>query len=71
MILDAILLAMRKVSSAQKRDVAIIPVGKTCQDDDEILISHPVSGYQLRLSGKVDYVVIEYDGEPELQKRGE
>jgi hypothetical protein len=54
MILDAILLALRKVASTQQRDVAIIPVTKTCQDDDVILISHPVSGYQLRLSGKVD-----------------
>ncbi|KAN0130273.1 hypothetical protein V8E53_011896, partial [Lactarius tabidus] len=67
MILDAILLALRKVASTQQRDVAIIPVTKTCQDDDVILISHPVSGYQLRLSDKVDYVVIDHDDEPELE----
>ncbi|KAN0128991.1 hypothetical protein V8E53_013141 [Lactarius tabidus] len=61
-ILDAILLALRKISSTQQRDVAIIPtMSMTTGQDDVTLISHPVSGYQLRLSGKVDYAMIDYD----------
>ena len=72
MILDAILLALRKIASTQKRDVAILREMRIGQGDG-VQISHPVSGYELWLSGNVDYAVIEYEnvmdnkGESEYQ----
>ncbi len=60
MILDAILLASRKIASTQQRDVAILPEMKIAEGDG-VQISHPVSGYELSLSGNVDYAVIEYE----------
>jgi hypothetical protein len=72
MILDAVLLAVRRIASTQQRDVAIIPEMRLGQGDG-VRISHPISGYELWLSGKVDYTVIEYEnvkdykGESEYQ----
>jgi len=60
MILDAILLALAEIASTQKRGVAILPEMRIAQGDG-VQISHPVSGYELWLSGNVDYVVIEYE----------
>jgi len=58
MILDAILLALRKFASIQQRDVTILP---EIAQGDGVQICHPVSGYELWLSGNIDYAVIEYD----------
>ena len=72
MILDAILLTLRKITLTQQSDVAILPEMRIAQGDG-IQISHPISGYELWLSGNVDYVVIEYEnvmdnkGESEYQ----
>jgi hypothetical protein len=60
MILDAILLALAEIASTQKRGVAILPEMRIAQGDG-VQISHPVSGYELWLSGNVDYAVIEYE----------
>ncbi|GLB44047.1 hypothetical protein LshimejAT787_1502310 [Lyophyllum shimeji] len=60
MILDAILLALAEIASTQKSGVAILPEMRIAQGDG-VQISHPVSGYELWLSGNVDYAVIEYD----------
>src|SRR5882762_6818443 len=60
MILDAILLALAEIVSTQKRGVAILPEMRIAQGDG-VQISHPTSGYELWLSGNVDYVVIEYE----------
>jgi len=60
MILDAILLALAEIASTQTRGVAILP-GIRITQGDGIQISHPVSGYELWLSGNVDYGVIEYE----------
>ena len=63
MTLDAILLALRKISSTQQRDVAIFPTTTVTRGREDVTISHPVSGYQLRLSGKVDRVIIDYEND--------
>jgi len=60
MILDAVLLALAEIASTQKRGVAILPEMRIAQGDG-VQISHPVSGYELWLSGNVDYAVIEYE----------
>ena len=60
MILDAILLVLRKIALTQQSDIAIFPEMRIAQGDG-VQISHPVSGYELWLSGNVDYVVIEYE----------
>ena len=60
MILDAIPLTLRKIASTQQRDVAILPEMRITQGDG-VQICHPVSGYELWLSGNVDYAVIEYE----------
>ena len=69
MILDAILLAVAEIASTDKRGVAIFPEMRIAQG--EVQISHPVSGFELWLSGNVHDVVIEYEdvrdykGEPD------
>jgi hypothetical protein len=60
MILDAVLLALAEIASTQERGVAILPEMRIAQGDG-VQISHPVSGYELWLSGNVDYAVIEYE----------
>ena len=60
MVLDAILLAVTQIFSTQKSDIAILPEMRIAQGDG-IQICHPVSGYELWLSGNVDYAIIEYD----------
>ena len=63
MTVDTILLALRKISSAQQRDVAIFPTPAVTRGREGVTISHPVSGYQLRLRGKVDHVIIDYEND--------
>ncbi|PPQ81593.1 hypothetical protein CVT25_013390 [Psilocybe cyanescens] len=60
MILDAILLALTEIASAEQRSVAILPEMRIPQGH-EVQITHPVSGYGLRLSGNFDYAIIEYE----------
>ncbi|PPQ66531.1 hypothetical protein CVT26_009504 [Gymnopilus dilepis] len=60
MILDTILLALAEILSNNKRGVAILPEVRIAQGDG-IQISHPVSGYELWLTGNADYAVIKYD----------
>jgi len=60
MILDAILLALAEIASTQQKEVAILPEMRIAPGDG-VQISHPVSGYELWLSGNVDYAVIEYE----------
>ena len=60
MILDAILLTVQKIASNQPRDIAIIPE-MNLGPADGVRISDPISGSGLRLTGKVDCVVIEYE----------
>ncbi|KAG6374753.1 hypothetical protein JVT61DRAFT_4129 [Boletus reticuloceps] len=60
MILDAILLALADIFSTQQRGIAILPGTRIAQGDG-VQISNPVSGYELWLSGHVDYAVIEYE----------
>jgi hypothetical protein len=60
MILNAILLSLAEIASTQKRNVAILPEMRIAQQD-AVQISHPFSGYELWLSGNIDYAVIEYE----------
>ena len=60
MILDVVLLALAEIASTQGRGVAILPEMRLAQGDG-VQISHPDSGYELWLSGSVDYAVIEYE----------
>jgi hypothetical protein len=62
MILDAILLTSAQICSAQQRKVAILP-GLRIAQEEGVRIAHPVSGYEVWLSGNVDYAVIEYEDE--------
>ncbi|KAF8556144.1 hypothetical protein OG21DRAFT_1495807, partial [Imleria badia] len=59
MIIEAILLTLAELASTQTRGIVILPEMKITQGDG-VCISHPVSGYELWLSGNVDYMVIEY-----------
>ena len=60
MILDTILLVLAEIASTQKRGVAILPEMRIAQGDG-VQVSNSVYGYELWLSGNVDYVVIEYE----------
>ncbi|KAH9040066.1 hypothetical protein EDB85DRAFT_2140703 [Lactarius pseudohatsudake] len=60
MILDVFLLTLRKITSTQEFDVAILP-GMRITCGDGVQLSHPTSGYELWLSGNVDYAVIGYE----------
>ncbi|KAF5367351.1 hypothetical protein D9615_010293 [Tricholomella constricta] len=60
MILDAILLALAEIASLEQRSVAILPEMRVAPGEG-VQIAHPVSGYELWLSGNVDYAIIEYE----------
>ncbi|KIJ42161.1 hypothetical protein M422DRAFT_60388 [Sphaerobolus stellatus SS14] len=60
MVLDSILLALAEIISDKQRGVAILPEMRIAQGDG-VPITHPVSGYELWLSGSVDYAVIDYE----------
>ncbi len=60
MILDAILLAVAQIFSTQKNGIAILPEMRIAQGEG-VQICHPVSGYELWLSGNVDYAILEYE----------
>lgn len=72
MILDAIILAVAQICSAQKSGIAILPEMRIAQGDG-VQICHPISGYELWLNGNVDYAILEYEdvednkGESEYQ----
>ena len=59
MILDATMFALAEIASSESRLVAILP-GMRIDQIQKVRISHPGSEYELRLSGKVDYAVLEY-----------
>jgi hypothetical protein len=60
MIFDVVLLALAEIASTQDSSIAIFLEMRIAQGDG-IQISHPISGYELWLSGNVDYAVIEYE----------
>jgi hypothetical protein len=64
MILYAVLLAVAKLSPKRKsgHDVVIFP-GMRVATDQGIYVSHPVSKYEVRLTGNVDYGIIQYPAE--------
>jgi hypothetical protein len=70
MILDAILITLAEIASTEQRGVAILPEMRIAQGDG-VQIAHPDSGYELWLSGYVDYAVIEYDNDSEGDHKGE
>jgi hypothetical protein len=49
-----------KIALTQQRSIAVLPETRIAQGDG-VKISHPVSGYELRLGSNVDCVVIEYE----------
>ncbi|EED77110.1 predicted protein [Postia placenta Mad-698-R] len=50
------------------RSVAILPKGRIAQGKG-VQITHPTSGYELWLSGNVDYAVIEYEEDEDNKDR--
>ncbi|KAH8995653.1 hypothetical protein EDB92DRAFT_1968910 [Lactarius akahatsu] len=64
MILDAFLLTpsltLWKISSTREFDIAILPEMRVTHGDG-VQLSHPTLGYELWLSGNVDYAVIGYE----------
>ena len=68
MILDAILLTVWKIVSMQQRNLVIIP-DMRIGEGDGVQISH--MGYELWLSGKADYVVIEFENARTYDLKGE
>ena len=62
MVLDAVLLSLAKVAADKelKTDVAIFP-GMRLAQEDGVQIVNPISGYELWLSGNVDYSVVQYE----------
>lgn len=68
MIIDAILLTLRKITSTQRTDIAILPEMKITEDDG-VRIVHPTSGHELWLNSSVDYAVVEYNLEMDNKKR--
>ena len=61
MILDAVLLSIAKISAKRdaSRAVAILPKMRLGTGDG-IMISHPISKYEVWLTGNVDYGVVQY-----------
>lgn len=68
MILGAVLLALAEIASAEQRSVAILPELRIAQGKG-VQITHPTSGYELWLSGNVDYAVIEYEEDEDNKDR--
>ena len=64
MILDAVLWAPAKLSPKRKsgHDVAIFPEMRLTTGH-YVFVSHPVSKYEVWLTGSVDYVIIQYPAE--------
>ena len=56
MILHAVLLAVAEIVSTKEIGVATFPEMRIA-NGEEIQISHPDLGYELHISGNVDYVV--------------
>jgi len=70
MILDAVLLAVAKLSPKRKsgHDVAIFPEMRLATEQG-IFVSHPVSKYEVWLTGNVDYGIIQYPAEHDNRER--
>ncbi|KAG9309681.1 hypothetical protein JVU11DRAFT_10353 [Chiua virens] len=68
MVLDAVVLALAEIVSTEKSGVAILPEMRITPRDG-VQISHPVSGYELWLSGSVDYAIIQYDDLKDYKSR--
>jgi len=64
MILDAVLLTLARIvyDEQSKSEVAILPEMRIAPADGVQLI-HPASGYDVWLSGTVDYAVVQYKDE--------
>lgn len=64
MILDAVLLTLARIvyDEQSKSEVAILPEMRIAPADGVQLI-HPASGYEIWLSGTVDYAVVQYKDE--------
>jgi len=65
MIFDAVLLTLRSIvhDAEPKRRVAILPetrIGSPDCDLSGIQVKNPVSGYELLLTGTMDYAVLRY-----------
>lgn len=60
MILHAVLLRATEIASVEHRSVAILP-GMRIPEGEEAHVTHPESGYELWLSGNVDYAIFEYE----------
>lgn len=68
MILDAILVSLAEIASLDKRSVVISPEMRI-PSENEVQITHPVSGFELHLSGRVDYAVIEIPNVEDLDDK--
>ena len=53
------LLTLRKFSKSEKQDIAILP--EIMLRGDGVKVTHPATGYELWLTGNVDYGVLDYD----------
>lgn len=60
MLLDAILLSLRRIASAPPLDVAIFPELPLASADGAHITNYR-SGYELFLTGSIDYAVIQYE----------
>ena len=65
MVLDAVLLTLRSIvhHAEPKRSVAILPetrIGSPDCDLSGIQVKNPVSGYEIFLTGTMDYAVLRY-----------
>lgn len=70
MILGAVSLALAEIASAEQRSVAILPELRIAQGKG-VQITHHTSGYELWLSGNVDYAVIEYEEDEDNKGKSE
>lgn len=66
MVIDAVLFKLQKILHGQNPvynqiyNVALLPEMKLSHKDG-IKVTHPVTGYELWLTGSIDYTVIYYD----------
>lgn len=60
MIVDAVLLTLRRISKSQDRDVAILPDLRLGHGTG-VKVTNPDTGYELRLTGNVDFGVVNYE----------
>ncbi|KDQ55015.1 hypothetical protein JAAARDRAFT_134414 [Jaapia argillacea MUCL 33604] len=68
MLLDAVLLSLASIVSDGRSNVAIFPEMNIVPQDG-VQILNPLSGYQVWLSGNVDYAVVQYQDESDNRDR--